>query len=240
MSRTRLVAPFTLGLLTLGLAACGDKDTEASSSGTTTDGSEEADADTDADTDADPVNLLANAGFETYDGSALPTDWLLYPPELINWAVLATGDGMYPDAATFTAYEGTNSLKIYGQFTGWANETPVYQEFEATEGQQYMLEGYAFMYSNDAFDGTQSHASLWFKYFDDSYNFYGLEESNVIDAASTPDTWTALTVSGTVPAGATKVQAGMSFWHCVDEAEGDCYEAGGVYFDDLLFYEVTE
>ena len=154
--------------------------------------------------------------------------------------MLATGEPMFPDDAPFTAYEGVHSIKVYGQYTGGANETPVYQQFAATEGQEYALEGFAYMYSNDAFDGAQSHGSLWIKYFDDSYNFYGLQESARIDSSATTDSWTALTVTGTVPAGATIVQAGLSFWHCQEEAEGDCYEAGGVYFDDLFFYEVTE
>ena len=183
---------------------------------------------------------MANPSFEDWDGANIPTDWLIFPVDLGNWGVVATGDGMYPDDTPFTAQDGTNSLKLYGQFTGWASETPVYQEFAVTEGQVHTIEGYMYMYANDAFDGNQTHASLWLKYFDDSYTFFEMVESAKFDATATTDVWTMATATGTAPAGATKVQAGVSFFHCQDEAEGDCYEGGGVYFDNLNLYEVTE
>ena len=97
-----------------------------------------------------------------------------------------------------------------------------------------MFTGFAFMPGPDSIASAQTAATLWLKYFDDSYMYYG---NSVADATitfgSTTGVWTTLRVEGTVPTGATKVQAAIEFLHCQDEVEGDCYDGGGVYFDDL-------
>ena len=178
------------------------------------------------------MNLLANPSFEAgWDGS-----WLIYPSDRANFAVLADGEGMYPDDAAFAAYDGSMGIKIYGVYNGDATETPIYQEFPASEGQSYTLEGWTYMHGPDAIDNTRTYGNIWLKFFDDSYNFYGITESaGSITVMSTTDAWTQLTVTDVVPTGATKVQAGFGFWHCQGET-ADCYDGGGVYFDDMLFY----
>ena len=213
--------------------------------GTATDGGDGADGADGADgtdgtadgtdgTEPEPVNMLLNPGFEQAQDL---TDWLIYPSDLGNWAVLANGDLMYPDDLPFTAHEGANSLKLYGQYSGWENETPVYQEFTATPGEVYTFDGWGLMHGPDAIVGPQTYAALWIKFYDDSYTYYGAEESAVtFTEGSAVGTWTEMTVTATVPEGATKVQAAIEFWHCTGEAEGDCYEPGGVYFDQMRMY----
>ena len=230
-------------LLPLGIAACGDKDDDTGTSDeadsdpdsdTDSDTDADTDSDTDSDTDADPENLLANAGFEDgWDGS-----WLVYPTSLENLAAIADGDAMYPDDATWASSEGTGAFKVWGQYTGGFNETPVYQEFTATVGDTYTFEGYAYMYSNDAITEERTYGALWIKYFDDSYNYLGEDSSDPMTSTSTADSWTHLTATGTVPDGATKVQASIQFMHCVEET-ADCWDGGGLYFDDMLFYMHT-
>ena len=250
--------PFALGLTLLG---CGDKDdvedtgetgeveadadTDADSdtdtdTDTDADSDADADADTDADTDADadtdvePENLLTNPGFEE-DGNG----WAIYPTELTNYGFVATGDGMYPDNATFTANEGSKSFKIYGRFdTGNETETPYYQEFAATAGDTYTFSGKAMMHVEDDILETRTYAVLWLKYFDDSYTWFGNDASTVVITAGTAlDTWQDIEVTGTIPDGATKVQAAIEYFHCTGVTDGSCYDRGGVYFDDMLFYK---
>jgi hypothetical protein len=177
------------------------------------------------------MNLLANGDWELgWDGS-----WLIYPSYLGNYAVALTGDGIYNSqtGATFTAYDGTQALKVYGQFTGYENETPIYQEFVATEGTNYTFSGMAWMAGEDPIAGSTTYACLSIKYFDDFYNFYGSSDSGHIDINSTTNTWTALSVTSTAPVGATKVQAAVEYWHCVGST-GNCYDGGSVYFDSLV------
>ena len=123
---------------------------------------------------------------------------------------------------------------MYGQFTGYENETPIYQEFAAAAGETFTFSGMAWVAGEDSIAGSTTYAALALKYFDDAYNSYGSDESNQITASSAFDTWTELTVAGTVPAGATKVQAAIEFWHCFGDTSGSCYSGGSVYFDDLV------
>lgn len=38
-----------------------------------------------------------------------------------------------------------------------------------------------------------------------------------------------------MPEGFSIVQAAVEYWHCTGEVEGDCYDGGSVYFDDVVF-----
>jgi len=87
------------------------------------------------------------------------------------------------------------------------------------------------MAGEDAIGATDTYGFLALKYFDDSYSYYGMDESAHITYGSTTDSWTELTVTGTVPSGATKVQAVVEFMHCVGGSS--CYTGGSVYFDGL-------
>ncbi len=244
---THRLFPACLSVLTLALVGCVDKpvpavddtgsdaDTDADSD-TDTDADSDADTDTDTDTDSDtdtgvnPLNLLANPGFE--DGW---TDWLIYPSGLTNFAVVNTGDTLYNSTDTFTADQGGSSLKLYGQYTGGANETPFYQQFAAIGGQVYTFSGNAWMHNADPIAAADTTAYLSIKYFNDSYQYLGSSDSSVITNTSAVDVWAALSVTGTVPEGATKAQASIEYWQCVGDTSGACYNGGSVYFDDMLF-----
>lgn len=182
------------------------------------------------DTGAVDASLLANDGFEGgWNG-----DWLIYPASLANYAIVHTGDPLYNSPDLFTALAGTQSLKVYGQWTGTQNETPIYQEFAATAGDTLTFNGYAWMHHDDPLVATHTYAYLSLKYFDNSYNYYGSDDSVHFDANSPVDTWTWLEVVGTVPAGATKVQPAIEYWQCFGDTSGACWDGvGAVYFDEL-------
>ena len=174
---------------------------------------------------------LANGDFENgADGS-----WLIYPSNLTNYSYESTGSLLYNSTDTFTAYDGITSLKVYGQWSGYANETPIYQEFAASAGDSFTFSGYAWMHHDDPLTAAHTYAYLSLKYFDNNYTFYGSSDSALFDVNQPVDTWTLLTVYGTVPAGATKVQAAIEFWQCAGQSGGGCQDGNGaVYFDDLV------
>ena len=91
------------------------------------------------------------------------------------------------------------------------------------------------MHHDDPLTAAHTYAYLSLKYFDNNYTFYGSSDSALFDVNQPVDTWTLLTVYGTVPAGATKVQAAIEFWQCAGQSGGACFDGNGaVYFDDLV------
>ena len=202
----------------------------------TDDTDDTGDTDTDTDTEPEVTNLLTNAGFEDgWDGN-----WLIWPTDLANYGIVATGDTIYASEDTFTAYEGSNSLKVYSTYYGVEYETPIYQQFSSvTAGTEYVFTGWAMHHADDPLTADHTYTYLSIKYFDDSYNYYGSSDSAHMTNASATGTWTELTATGTVPEGATIAQAAIEWWECVGEGEG-CYTGiGGVYYDDLVFGEVV-
>ena len=210
-----------------------DSDSDADSDA---DADADADSDADADTDPQPDNILLNPSFESgWDGS-----WLIFPGDRTNYAVVENGESMYPEGPGFEAVEGSKAVKLYGVFTGYETETPIYQEFSVVEGETYTFEGDAFIYSGDPIESAQTYGVLWLKYFNDDYQYFGNSASEALSVDAATDTWTQLSVTGIIPEGATKVQAAIEYWHCAGEAEGDCYDGGSVYFDNMSLYKVEE
>ena len=210
-----------------------DSDSDADSDA---DADADADSDADADTDPKPDNILLNPSFE----SGWDSSWLIFPGDRTNYAVVENGESMYPEGPGFEAVEGTKAVKLYGVFTGYETETPIYQEFSVVEGETYTFEGDAFIYSGDPIESAQTYGVLWLKYFNDEYTYFGNSASAALSVDAATDTWTQLSVTGIIPEGATKVQAAIEYWHCAGEAEGDCYDGGSVYFDNMSLYKVEE
>ncbi|NOY25737.1 MAG: hypothetical protein GXP62_07670, partial [Oligoflexia bacterium] len=154
---------------------------------------------------------------------------------LENYLIINTGDTIYGSTDTFTAPEGSKSLKVWGQFTGWANETPIYQSFAATTGQTYTLTGRIYQHPDDPIIGDQTYAALAVKFYTADYGDSDIHESDHFVSSSPTDAWVELTATGTVPDGFTIAQAAVEFMHCYGEAEGDCSDGGAVYFDELSF-----
>ena len=102
--------------------------------------------------------------------------------------------------------EGSSALKLYGQFTGGENATPVYQELSTSEGETYTFSVSAFSHAEDPLAGA-NQLTVDLVFFDASYNFYVLTSSPVFDASMADSTWHNLAVTATAPAGATIVQA---------------------------------
>jgi len=217
-----------------------DADTDADADADTdADADADTDADADADTDADTdiVNILTNEGFE--DGT---TDWNIYPGENTNWYAMPTGETLYESKDTFTAYEGSQSLKVWGTWSGWPNETSYYQELAAAEGQSFTFNGFAWMHDGDPILASHTSTVLSIKFFDAHWGLLDWPQSAPMDMNSATSAWTELSVTGTAPAGTVLAQAVISMFQCTgDTSEGNCWDGNGaVYYDDLMFYELTE
>jgi len=183
-------------------------------------------------------NLLANPGLEEWPSEGLATGWLVFPGDRSNYTKFSTGDTMFNTEDTFTAYEGTSAIKLYGIYDGVETETPVYQEFSTTAGTTYTMSAWTYMHEADAIAAPDTYLSLQLKFFNDDYSAFDFVESDtIITSTSATNSWEQLTVTGTVPEGFTKVQAAIEFWHCVG-GTGDCYTGGGVYVDDVQLSEV--
>jgi len=206
----------------------------AGDTGDTSDTGDTGDTSDTGDTGTTPANLLANPGFES--GVTGAGGWMVFPGDRTNYYAMPTGEVLYASTDTFTAYAGTTSLKLYGVWNGTSNETPIYQEFAATAGEVYTLSAQAWMHSDDPVLASHTYGTLTIKFFDDSYNFYGGFDSAHFGAGDAVDTWTPLTVTATVPDGATKVQACVELWQCAGDTSGACWDGNGaVYFDDVSF-----
>ena len=64
-------------------------------------------------------------------------------------------------------------------------------------------------------------------------------DSDWLDSKDTANTWMEMSVTGKIPAGATKAQAAIEFWQCAgDKSSGQCWDGNGaVYIDDMMFYQ---
>ena len=205
---------------------------DTSDTGDTSDTADTADTADTGDTGTPPVNLLANPGFES--GVTGSGGWLVFPGDRTNFYAMPTGEVLYNSTESFTALEGTTSLKLYGVWNGSANETPIYQEFVATEGETYTLSAQAWMHRDDPVLAAHTYGTLTLKFFDDSYTYFGGFDSTHFGASDAVDTWTPLSVTATVPAGATKVQACVQLWQCAGDTTGACWDGNGaVYFDSV-------
>jgi beta-glucanase (GH16 family) len=194
---------------------------------------------------------VANGGFESnstdFGAGATPTGWLQFPPDGVSKNLVVNGDAVYSaslgtadENVLFTAYAGSNAMKIYAQnyFPGGVWEGPsqtgvVYQEWpvagtaDLSVGQVLHARGVAKVYGIDPLSGGSTFR-YGFRYMDALNELVAPDDVTTITASTAiPDQWVVLVANGAVPAGAAKVQLIAEF---VQNAETD---AGAIYLDDL-------
>ncbi len=194
---------------------------------------------------------VANGGFESnstdFGAGTTPTGWLQFPTDGVSKNLVVNGDAVYSaslgtadENVLFTAYAGSNAMKIYAQnyFPGGVWEGPsqtgvVYQEWgvagtaDLSVGQVLHARGVAKVYGIDPLSGGSTFR-YGFRYMDALNVPVAPDDVTTITASTAiPDQWVPLVANGTVPAGTAKVQLIAEF---VQNAETD---AGAVYLDDL-------
>ena len=173
---------------------------------------------------------LANGGFE--DGT---TGWGFWPDPMVNMAVVATGDTMYNTDSTFTAFEGTSALKIWGLYSGGTNmENNVLQAYmddnALAVGSQFVASAEFYTNSADDLNQDDAYGVLFAKYFSDGWGWIGMETESFQGMA--PDEWHHKEVLCTVPEGAVIVQVGVMHVQPNDTS------GGSFYIDDVNMHMV--
>lgn len=190
-------------------------------------------------------NVLANSGFE----NASLSQWTGYSEDGTN------ANGGYVESTSNTYYNGGNpggdsvlvrngnyTAKVFGDFSGVANDNGIYQEISTEAGTIWSADAWALTHPQDLMSGDNSiHIEVSFRDANDA--ILELYRSPVLTASSiTPETWTQLSVSqkidpttGTVlendasitaPSGTQKVRYQANY-------NQPLYGNGSIYFDDL-------
>jgi beta-glucanase (GH16 family) len=193
--------------------------------------------------------LVTNGGFEadlTDPGTGSPpAGWLQFPAEGVSKNLVTNGDPLFnvalqdlDPAATFSAYAGESALKVFGQnfyigdvWQGPSQTGTVYQSFILVDnaslvpGTVLHARAVAKIFSIDPMTGGSSF-NFGFQYLDAVFNEVGRDVAT-LDASSPVDTWSALVVNSTIPAGASRVQIISEF------VQNNATDGGAVYLDEV-------
>lgn len=144
-----------------------------------------------------PTELL-NGSFE--DSNSL-TEWSTFGNAIQNVSV---------DNAL--SEEGSNALKLYGQFTGAFNESGAYQGVTITEGEELVAEAFFQTPSYDTLAGKSNEVLMAIEFYSEfgatknSSDFLGDVVEMVIDGSSTENVWINNAIEATAPAGAVEAR----------------------------------
>lgn len=182
--------------------------------------------------DSSEENVFHNPSFE----AGIAT-WDRHPD--YDWAIATTGEGIYNSDATFTAYSGDNSFKMWASWTGLENN--VFKVFEGDiaaqlAGETFTISAHMMSHADDLL-GEGTHAKLVAKYFGPGPNgdgsnwwetFMFMDESEyLVGSLATATEWTEYSLTTTIPEGAYHIEIGFTL---KKDADG----GGSVYVDNLI------
>lgn len=101
-----------------------------------------------------------------------------------DWTTI--GSNVYSE--TGTVHEGVRSLKVFGQFTGAANDSGVYQDVAAAAGDSFSADGWLFTPANDKIAGANS-SWIQVSFLDSGGSVLALHRSAFMNSASTAGIW---------------------------------------------------
>ncbi len=125
------------------------------------------------------------------------------------------------------AQSGTTAAKMFGNWSGAFNASGVYQELAANPGESWTGSAYVGTTTADRISGG-NFAALNIEWRDQFGGLISFVSQYALDAASTPDVMTQVTVSGVAPAGT--VSARIVPIHLQESTAG-----GAVWWDDVAF-----
>jgi beta-glucanase (GH16 family) len=172
-----------------------------------------------------PVLTFENGGFEDNGGSM--AFWSKFGDSLIN--NVSSGNQ--------NVDEGTEALKLFGQFNGQQNYSGVEQGISVSAGDELRASARSFVDSGDSISGTDNVVYLKIDYYSEQYGLFGASEyisSEAIQIANSTtqnDTWLDNELLSVVPNGAVEARLAIVF-------EQNDNEGGAVFVDDVQF-EVT-
>jgi hypothetical protein len=151
-----------------------------------------------------PVLTFENGGFEQNGGSM--AQWSTFGNSIIN---VSTGHEYLS--------EGSESLKLYGQFNGQTNYSGVQQGITVKAGDVVVASAEALVPSQDSIAGSANQVSMNIDYFSVQHGLYGSSEYLGSDSivlangASSQDVWLDQSLTATVPAGAVEARIALVF-----------------------------
>lgn len=202
-------------------------------------------------TPAGDGNKLRNSGLE--NGNL--NDWTPFSPGGANdpGAFVESTDSTYYNGGNgggdpVLTHSGTYVAKVFGDFSGAENFNGMYQEVTVEPGSLWNAGGFALTHPQDLMTGTNT-AWMEVTFRDNADNILSLYRSEVLDSGSvSPGNWMTLSVNQKLnpndfsleatnseleaPPGATKARVQVVL------RQGDNFDGGSMYFDDLSFREV--
>lgn len=151
---------------------------------------------------------------------------------LAHWSVFGNSAGNV-QAHREAVLDGTDSLKIYGQFNGAENYSGVQQGISVEPGDRLSATAKAMVLSSDDLAGG-NRVVMKFDYFTEmgalfgTPQYLGSDEIQIADAATTNDFWHSHELTGTAPPGA--VEARLAFVFVQPDFDG-----GAIHIDDVEF-----
>ena len=163
-------------------------------------------------------NLLGNGGFE--DG-------------LSQWSAFGNAFPSDNSAPGVVPQTGTGVCTMFGNFSGGFDVSGIFQEFNASEGMEFVLDSASRHWSGDPIVGIGPPNDNWvvqkIAFFDAGGVEIGATESIILDGTTPTDTWIDnAAISGIAPPNTVKVQALILFLQPFDVG-------GAVQIDDVVF-----
>ena len=178
-----------------------------------------------------PSSMMYNGGFE--DGME---GWLIWPEGQGSNSIESTGNGIFGSEDTFEAYEGVNSLKMWGQYGDtYPNETSIYQGYNVegaglSAGDHVSASGAMMSHADDWIGQGANSAYLFISFFDEGWNMIQSTLGPLMDGSRTASEWHEFDVRAEVPAGAVNMNVGVAYY----QVSGN--DHGSVYFDEVNWY----
>ena len=172
-----------------------------------------------------PPNIMVNGGFENeFNG------WE-YNQEL-GVELTYTGSTIFNSSDIFSAFEGVCSPKIWRQ-GGTNNDATLFQNFQGnnaiTSGTHLSVTAHAMSHEDDFIGNADCDIAIYAKYFDDEMTMVSIDSTHIKGSSFTENEWHHFGVEGTVPEGATIVQAGVMYIQ-------NSVNTGPVYLDMLKMH----
>ena len=172
-----------------------------------------------------PPNIMVNGGFENeFNG------WE-YNQEL-GVELTYTGSTIFNSSDIFSAFEGVCSPKIWRQ-AGTNNDATLFQNFQGnnaiTSGTHLSVTAHVMSHEDDFIGNADCDIAIYTKYFDDEMTMVSIDSTHIKGSSFTENEWHHFGVEGTVPEGATIVQAGVMYIQ-------NSVNTGPVYLDMLKMH----
>ncbi len=172
--------------------------------------------------DTPPPVVFQNGSFEENGGS------------LASWGIFGSTGSNLQSHHEVAAIDGTETLKLYGQFNGGLNFSGIEQGISVSPGDTIAASADAFVRSSDDLEGGNV-ALMKFDYYSDFGGKFGSTDylgespvSLIADANTVNDAWLERTLTDTAPAGAVEARLVMLFVQ-------DNNDGGAVHIDDVSF-----